>query len=144
MEEYRKKLKKSIKICRAVIVGMILLWIVLLIVTKANGITRASDFADSFCLSMVIIMAIIISQYSSALKNEEKLKKLYIKETDERSRLIEEKSYTAALSTTLCILGLSAMIASFFYKPAFYTLVAVIIVIAAVQGGFQLYYSRKY
>lgn len=144
MEEFRQKIKKSIKIYKAVIIGAILLWIVLLIVTKLNGITRATDFGDGFCVSVIIIMAINISQYSSALKSDEKLKKLYISETDERTRLIQERSYAVALSTTFCILGLSAMVTSFFYKPAFYTLVAVIIVIAAVQGGFQFYFSRKY
>lgn len=144
MEEFRQKIKKSIKIYKAVIIGAILLWIVLLIVTKLNGITRATDSGDGFCVSVIIIMAINISQYSSALKSDEKLKKLYISETDERTRLIQERSYAVALSTTLCILGLSAMVTSFFYKPAFYTLVAVIIVIAAVQGGFQFYFGRKY
>lgn len=144
MENFRKQLKKSIKIYRVVIIAAIILWLGLNISVKLNGKSRATDSSDGFCASVIVIMAINIVQYSAALKNDEKLKKLYIRETDERMRLIYEKSNSSSFMTAIIVLGLSAMVASFYSETVFYTLVAVILVIAFIQAGFSFYYRRKF
>lgn len=150
MEEFRKQVQKTLNVYRAVLIAAIVILIVLNIIEIAamSGEKNTNDLSNGFgtgaCASIITLMIINISRYSAALKNDEKLKKLYILETDERERLIYEKSSSSSFRAVIILLGLSAMVASFFSKPIFYTIVAIIIAIAFVQAAFKFYYRRKY
>ncbi|MCM1328577.1 MAG: hypothetical protein NC253_03975 [Ruminococcus sp.] len=147
MEDFRKQAKKTIKIWTALIIAAIILRIGLGAAVWANVIPKDGvnyNFSDGFCAGLIVLMAVNISRYTAALKDDEKLKKLYITETDERSRLIYEKSNSSSFRTVIVLLGLSAMVASFISETVFFTLLAVILAIAFIQAGFSFYYRRKY
>lgn len=150
MEEFRKQVKRTLNIYRAVLIAAIVILIVLngIEITALLGEKTAADLGNGFgtgvCSSIITLMIINVCRYSAALKNDEKLKKLYILETDERERLIYEKSNSSSFRAVIILLGLAAMVASFFSKPIFYTIVAIIISIALIQAAFKFYYRRKY
>ncbi len=150
MEDFRKQVRKTLNIYRAVLIAAIVILIVLNVIEIAAelGEKSTNDLSNGFgtgvCASIITLMIVNVSRYSIALKNDEKLKKLYILETDERERLIYEKSNSSSFRAVIILLGLAAMVASFFSKPIFYTIVAIIIAIAFVQAAFKFYYRRKY
>lgn len=150
MEDFRKQVQKTLNIYRAVLIAAIIVLAVLNIIeiTALFGEESSNDLSNGFgtgaCASIITLMIISVCRYSAALKNDEKLKKLYILETDERERLIYEKTNSASFRTVIILLGFAAMVASFFSKTIFYTIVAIIMVIAFVQAAFKFYYRRKY
>lgn len=150
MDDFRKQVKKTLNIYRAVLIAAVVIFAFLNIaeITALFGEESTNDLSNGFgtgaCASIITLMAIAIYRYNSALKNDEKLKKLYILETDERERLIYEKTNSASFRTVIILLGFAAMAASFFSKTVFYTIVAIIMVIAFVQAAFKFYYRRKY
>lgn len=151
MEEFRSRVKKTLNIYRAVLIAAIVIFAALNIF-EITGIleseTVESDIGNGFgtgiCTAIIFFMAISIYKCSSALKNEDKLKKLYIAETDERERLIYEKTNSSSFRTIIILLGLSEMIASFLSKTVFNTIFVIIIAIAFIQAAFKFYYRRKY
>ncbi|MDE6710353.1 MAG: hypothetical protein K2J76_07675 [Oscillospiraceae bacterium] len=144
MENIRKQAKKTLKIYIAILIASILLFVVFNAVEAAGGANNSSTFGRGFCAGVIAFMAINILRYASALKNDEKLKKLYISATDEREKLICEKSDVSAFKVILCIVVLSAMVASFYSDMVFYTLIAVMLTIIFVKAGFRFYYRRKF
>lgn len=150
MEEFRKQVQKTLNVYRAILIAAIVILIVLNIIEIAavlgekSTIDLGNGFGTGVCASVITLMIINVCRYSAALKNDEKLKKLYILETDERERLIYEKTNSSSFRAVIILLGLAAMVASFFSKPIFYTIVAIIIAIAFVQAAFKFYYRRKY
>ena len=143
MENFRKQAKRTLIIYIAVLIAAIALWSGFSAVEAAGGENNSSNFGTGFCAGVIAFMAINILRYSTALKNDEKLKKLYIAETDERGKLICEKSDVSAFKVILCIVVLSAMVASFYSDMVFYTLIAVMLTIIFVKEGFRFYYRRK-
>ena len=143
MKNFRKQAKITLKIYIAVLAASILLFVVFNAVEAAGGANNSSTFGRGFCAGVIAFMAINILRYAAALKNDEKLKKLYISATDEREKLICEKSDSSAFKTILCIVVLSAMVASFYSDMVFYTLIAVMLTILLVKEGFSFYYRKK-
>lgn len=144
MEEFRKQAKKTLNFYIAMLTAAIVLWGVFSAVEIAGGENNSSNFGSGFCAGAIAFMAVNILRYSTALKSDEKLKRLYISATDEREKLICEKSDSSSFKAILCILVLSAMVASFFSDTVFYTLIAAMMVVIFVKAGFRFYYRRKY
>ncbi len=122
----------------------ILLWVGFSVVEAVNGENNSSNFGSGFCAGAIVFMAVNILRYSAALKDDEKLKRLYISATDEREKLICEKSDSSSFKAILCIIVLSAMVASFYSDTVFYTLIGVMMTVIFVKAGFRFYYRRKY
>lgn len=150
MEEFRKQAQKAVKIYKAILIAAVVILVALNVIeiTAVLGEKSTNDLSNGFgtgvCASIITFMAISLSRYSAALKNDEKLKKLYIAQTDERERLIFEKTNSSSFRTVIILLGFAAMIASFFSKPIFYTIITIITAIAFIQAAFKFYYRRKY
>lgn len=144
MEDFRKQAKRTLIIYIAVLVIAIVLWVVFTVFDIAGSENSSSDFRTGACSGITGLMVLNIVRYSVALKSDEELKKLYIASTDERARLIYEKSNSASFRTALIVLGLSTIVASFYSETVFYTLIAVIFVIIFIQVIFNFYYRRKY
>lgn len=147
MEEFRKKAKTASKIYIAVLIAAVLLTVVFKVMEHndtRDEYTLSSGFGSGFCAGMIFFAALKTAEYSSALKDDEKLKKLYIRETDERERLIFEKSRSSSSRMFMVTMGLSAIPASYFSEAVFYTLLSGIAVLALMQTAFDFYYRRKY
>ena len=75
---------------------------------------------------------------------QKKLKKLYIKESDERQAQIVAKALCEAMRATL-ILGLAAVIvAGYFSMTVSLTLLVTVLLVSLMTLAFKLYFGKKY
>lgn len=81
--------------------------------------------------------------YALTLRNEEKLKKLFIDENDERTLLIQQKSGAAAFSIIAYSLLLATIVSGFFSRTVFFTLLAAVVFMFLTRIGMVLYYKHQ-
>lgn len=116
--------------------------------SSVSGAAETSDFTSGFrtgFCSGIIGFAVIKAIFcAAALKNEQKLKAMYIRETDERTALILQKTASSSFCVTIMALAVASVAASFFSMTVLYTLIAIIFFIVFVRMIFQFYYTRKY
>ena len=159
MENFRKQIKRRLTTNVVLAVFLTVLFAVLIIMDLNNAWSNVlpaeltggnesldfmAGFRSGFCVSIigfVVVNAIICAR---VLKDEKKLKALYIKETDERNLMIAQKTSSASFAVTIMGLAVACVVVSFFSRPILYTLVCIIFFIVIVQFGFKLYFSRKY
>ena len=151
MDEYRKQLKKRL------VVSGILMGAMILFVATAGTIwyrmsltsqEHLSDFMHGVPTGMApafgVLGVVYYIKVLMALKNEDKLRALYIKEHDERTLMIESKSFSLGFGITLYALVLGTMVAAFFNTVVALTLFCVIAFMAFLKLGLRLWYSKKY
>ncbi len=119
-------------------------WSTFLPVEKNGDGAFMAGFRSGFCTSLIGFFVVKIIILSRALKDEKKLKAMYIKETDERNMLIEQKTSTASFAVTIIGLGVACVVVSFFSRPILYALICVILFVSIVKVVFSIYYSKKY
>ena len=143
MEKFKKQIIAKIVICivLAVLTAAVYISVYIFLDEKT---TFSAGFSSGLCASLITIILICTARYGSALKDPEKLKKLYIAETDERIKLIREKTASGSFTVSVFILGLSALVSSFFSETVTYVLAGVIGVLAVIKMSFKFYYDRKY
>lgn len=79
-----------------------------------------------------------------ALKDEKKLKKLYIKANDERTIQVQTSAQAAALQTCL-LLGLVAiMVSGYFSMTVSLTILGCVFTASVIGVLFKIYYSKKF
>lgn len=101
------------------------------------------NFHGGALSSFSILIILHIVRNLRAIRNENKLKKLYIGENDERSIMIMQK--TGAFGINICIIGFACatIIAGYFNKVVFSTLLGATLFVTIVKGLFKLYYRNK-
>jgi hypothetical protein len=106
----------------------------------------ASDFIRGFQLgifsAMVGATVVRILVYNAALRNETKLRKLHIEETDERNQLIALKAGGFASLVELIVSVLATLVAGFFSNTVFFTLLGVVLFIVFLRLITKLVYQR--
>jgi hypothetical protein len=146
MEVFRKTVKQRMLIGRIYV-------ICLLIVTVVPRIffDEYAAWADTHALALSIgamagfggIVIVLLCIYSRALRSEDYLQKLYIKETDERNILIQTKTGGSAMVIIIAALTVGIIISAFFSETVLFTLVAVFLFIALVVLLLKIYYNHK-
>lgn len=143
MEKFRKQIIAKIIICivfavltAAVYAGMYVFF--------AKEDSFSAGYGMGFFAGLIVVVLAYAARYGSVLKDPEKLKKLYILENDERSRLIREKTASGSFTASVLILGLATAVATFFSATVSCVLAGVIGVIAVIKMSFKFYYDRKY
>lgn len=142
MEKFRKKVEKRLKIDAMICTCSLALYFALIFLTKG-----ASDFAQGVSMGVFIGMEFVavynLARTYAALHNEEKLKEMYIKETDERNIAIQKE--TSQKGSTISMLGIAmaAIAAGFFDKKICFTLVAALLFSALVTIIVNAYYNKK-
>ena len=159
MEKFRKQIKTRMIGYIVTAVLLAILYIVLVFIDKTNawgtvlpasisGAAEEGDFTSGFrtgfCSAIVGFAAVKAVLCAAALKNEKKLKAMYIKETDERTAMILQKTASSSFGVTIMALAVASVVASFFSMTVLYTLIAIIFFIVFVRTAFQFYYTRKY
>lgn len=155
METYREKLKvQNIIYC----IGCVVLaaFCVLSFLGEAEIVNFAPSVENSHWqsswrgllsgASISILAALLFGliQNLRALKDEKKLKKLYIREGDERQKQIYTNALCAAMRASL-VLGLVAVVvAGYFSMTVSVTLLAAVFVAALLAAAFKLYFRKKY
>lgn len=147
MMNYRIMLKKRLiwLICFNCIA---LILIVLSGMHGSKTVGNAEDFINGFQIGIFIgaqlSIIYLVVKYIKGLKNEEKLKILYIEENDERTKLIRDKIGGIGFFFSVAIITSATIIAGFFSKIVFFTLLAVTIFMVMVLASLKLYYKNRY
>ena len=150
MEKFKNVLKRRISLMAA-FNGLAIAFIAL---TGLYGNSTAGNNANisdmihgsqaGFFIGIQLIMVINITKYRKALKNDEKLKKLYVEETDERTKLIQDKIGGVGFNFTLASIATAAVVSGFFNEIVFKSLAGVLIFIVLVKASLKLYYKNKF
>lgn len=155
MEQYRKKLKIS-TIFTGISCIILAIFVVLGFTAEAELVELTPAVDDSHWQSawrgllsgsasgVLVVMVVGLIRSIRALHNDNRLRKLYIKETDER----QMKIYTAARASSMQVflmLGLVAGIAAgYFNMTVSITILTCVVIHSLIGMGFKIYYSKKY
>ena len=155
METYREKLKIQ-NVTLAVACVILAVFCVLGFLGEAGIVNLTPAAGDSHwqsqwrgfisgaSLGILALLLFGLIRNLLALRDENKLKKLYIKESDERQAQICTLAMSAAMRASL-ILGLVAVIvAGYFSVTVSLTLLASLFAVSLATIGFKLYFMRKY
>ncbi len=104
------------------------------------------DFISGFQIGLFVGLTIWLiastAYIGSALKDEKKLKEMYIKDTDERNMKISELT-GINLQRSVCFpLLFSAVVAGYFSAEVFFTLISVVLFISIVTIARKIYFSK--
>lgn len=150
MEKYRGKVKRQVRINAAAAVILIAVQ-VLAFSRVLKPVTADAHWKDmwngfiagaSFGLMALFIVGII--QNIRALMNEKVLKKLYIKENDEREKNIATEARSVAAQIFLVGGLLAGIIAGYFSVAVSITFIACVFAHSLVCGMLKLWFRRKY
>lgn len=145
MDKFKKRVKRRIIGLMAILISLIGIYLILFV--NKDKISYMPEEIMSFnsgvLFSIGILLLIEIFKNYRSMKTEKELKKLYIKENDERRIMIMQK--TGAIGINICILtfGFATMIAGFFNQIVFFTLLGTTLFTAIVKGMFKVYYYKK-
>ena len=95
-QEFRKKLQ------RKVIIGRILI-LVLWLGLGWSYIHSLDDLQEGVMVGLLLGLSLMVLRYNLALKREEAFNRLYIQVTDERNRMIDEKTRTLLFDILLLL-----------------------------------------
>jgi len=101
-------------------------------------------FRIGICLGMEIVLLYQIRSIVNALKNENDLRKLYIKENDERNKFISRQTSSIGYSIALFGMALAVIISSFFNIVVCITLLLATLFLIVIILLLYFYYHKKY
>ena len=145
MNKFKAKIRNRTIFLIILFVSMISIYLILFL--NQDKLSSPSNdiinFHGGALSSFSILIILHIVRNLRAIRNENKLKKLYIGENDERSIMIMQK--TGAFGINICIIGFACatIIAGYFNKVVFFTLLGSTLFVAIVKGLFKLYYRNK-
>lgn len=142
MKEFREKLERKLKLHSLFTCSSILIFFGCKFLLDGT-----SDFAEGLItgfFSGIMIVAIYnLSRMFAALKNEEKLKEMYIAETDERNIAIGKETASTATIISVMLTALAAIVAGFINITVCITLAAALLFWAIVTVSVRSYYNKK-
>ena len=142
MEEFRKKIHRELIVMRI----MCVLVIASLFVYKI--LTRDSDSYFSGVLygvtgAMVALGIGYSVRFNMALKDDVKLKEMYIQQSDERNKQILKESARTSNTIYLFVTAIAAIIAGAFSETVSMTLSIAIVIYSLIEVGVSAYYNKK-
>ncbi len=144
MQAYAKKIRRRVAVLIVLAIAAAGLIAVNMFIPAGAGGDHARGFRAGALTAMIGLAAALSIRYAMALKNSEKLKKLYIEETDERAQMMFQKSGSTGMTFLIGFMLASGCVAGFFNMTVFYTLIALALFTSFVRAAFKLYYMRKY
>lgn len=116
--------------------------------SQIGNSTHIDDFMhgaqSGLFAGFLIMMLRDIVKYIRAIKDENKIKAIYIEENDERKKLIKDKIGGVGFDFIIGVMMVAVVIAGFFNKIVFLTLLGALSFMAFVKLSLKLYYNRKY
>ena len=148
MEKYKISLKKKSITFITIAIALYVTAVVLEILYVLNVLVPADQYIMSGIFSGCIgtgTSSLIMGLYvKRILKNEEKFKKFYIENTDERRVLLERNTIYMAATILIALLFIGALVFAYINFTVTITLFAVFFVFFAIILLTGLYYSKKY
>ncbi|MBR3973239.1 MAG: hypothetical protein IKJ99_04735 [Oscillospiraceae bacterium] len=155
MEQFKDELKVQVRIT-AVFCVILAIFSVLGFAAEAGLVELTPVGGDSHWQSMwrgmisgasfglLALMVYGLIRGIRALKDDKKLKKLYVEANDERSIKIWTSARSASMQITLLLGLVAGMIISYFHMTVGITILAVETIQAFIGFGCKLYYSKKF
>lgn len=144
MEQFRCTLRKRLKHAGAYSVFVFVFLAAGYLIGKHYHLSDSNiAFTSGFFVGVQAVMIYFMYQYIAALKNEEKLKALYIAETDERNKYIAAQIGGTGIDIILCGLALAMVVSGFLNRTVFLSLLAALLFCALVKGCLKIYYNKK-
>lgn len=140
MENFKRKLRNRI-IVTAIYCVIVLALIIAAAVADFNDV--ATSFNLGFGTGIGAVAVFFMIKYCGALKNEEKLKKLYIEEHDERQKHVDALVGRTGINIIVLSFVLAMLITHYFSRTIFYTLLAATLFTVAVKAILGVYYNKK-
>lgn len=103
-----------------------------------NGFVTGASVGIEFMIVFCLIRNI------QALTDEKLLKKLYIKENDERTEQIFVHARSVAMQTFLLLGLVAVVVAGYFSVVVRFTILACLLAESLMCLGFKVYYSKRY
>ena len=103
-----------------------------------------TGFIHGALVGFLPFMVVLMVRNMAVMEDDDKLKKLFIEETDERSQQILIYARSASTQTFLFAGLAAAIIAGFFSMSVSLTIVACVAANGLIAVGFKMYYSKKY
>ena len=126
LEAYRKKVQRRLVIVRVLALIFI---VVELTVSRWIAESNATNFIWGGCIGGAFVALVVLAQQRKALQDDEKLRKLYIEEHDERKQAIRAKAGQPMVLFLSLGLVMTAAVVYFFNE----TVAATLALAAAVQ-----------
>lgn len=155
MEQFKEKLKIE-TIITAVLCMILAVFSVLGFAAEAGLVALTPVAGDEHWQSMwrgmisgaaigvLALMVFGLVRGIRALRDEKKLKKLYVEANDERQVKIWTMARATSMQVTLLVGLVAGLVLGYFNMAVGITIVAVETVHALVGGAFKLYYNRKF
>jgi hypothetical protein len=146
MEKFKEKIR--IRTIWMSVTAIFAAVINLFFVFNKTELPTVPDFVKGFQAGVItgleLILVFLIARNIASMKSEKKLKKLYIRETDERRIMILQK--TGSIGIEICSIGLilAAIVAGYFSKLVFLTLLGAAAFTLNVRLFLKVYYLRKF
>ena len=148
MEKYKISLKKKSITFITIAIALYVTAVVLEILYILNVLVPADQYIMSGIFSGCIgagTSSLVMGLYvKRILKNDEKFKKFYIENTDERRVLLERNTIYIAATILIALLFVGALVFAYINFTVTITLIAVFFVFFAIILLTGLYYSKKY
>lgn len=126
LEAYRKKVQRRLVWMRLLAVTFV---VVELVVSRWIAESNATNFIWGGCIGGAFVALVVLAQQRKALQDDEKLRKLYIEEHDERKQAIRAKAGQPMVLFLSLGLVMTAAVVFFFNE----TVAATLALAAAVQ-----------
>ena len=151
MEQYKEKLKKQnivLTLCSTVL----LLCSALALASEMGLVDIAPSFPEKHWMSMwrgfvggastglFALTAFALIRNLFAMRDEKKLKKLYVKTHDERTIQLFHNARSAAMSVFL----IAVIVTGYFNPTISITILVCVMVCSSLCMWFKLYYEKKY
>lgn len=147
MENFRNEIRNKVKLYQmlSVLTG---LFIILLAVLNRSNQTNTGDFSRGVQIGIFIGISImtlyLIGKLRNTLKNEEKLKKLYIEENDERRKWIEQKTGKTTILIVAFSMPVAIIVAGFYNVVVLMTLIGTLLFLFIITACVKYFYNKKY
>lgn len=142
MEDFKKKLTRKYRM-----IGRYCSFAALIYFGLTHLVKGADDFAVGLVSGMfsgIMIVSIFnLARIHKALHNEEKLKEMYINETDERNIIIGKETAKTSTLISLMVTAFAVIISGFFNPVISMTLGISIMADAVITIAVQFYYKKK-
>ena len=99
-------------------------------------------FQCGIAASLLGVLFVFIVKYLVAARNPERMKRLYIAETDERKLYIRQQAGSVGMNVITYALAVGTCVAGNINDAVFLTLLGVCIFVVAVRGFLKLYYRH--
>lgn len=147
MDKYKEIVRKRIRGVTIVTLFVVTFVICMhfFVIKSADGATgNLFSFLEGSVVGLDLVALFYMFQYRKALDNDEKLKKMYNEEHDERIQFIKQKSGFPVFTAAGVVLIVGGVAAGYFNATVSYTMAACGIFIILYQLGLKSYFMRKY